>query len=272
MTDIVEKAKDFIGSAGINILYAVLVFLIGLAVIGILNKLVRKWIIKTRIDPMLHVFVLSVVRITLVVLLAVSCAGMIGVDVTSFITALGAAGLAVGLALQDSLTNLAGGVFIIVVKPFTINDYIEVGSVSGSVTQIGLVYTTLATADNRKILIPNADIAKSKIVNYTANPERRLELEFLVGYDADIEKAKRVVYQVVRENPLSRLEPEPIIRCGAHKDSAVVIVCKVWVETKDYWDLNFDLYEQVKAAFDREGIRIPYNQLDVHITEQRKTT
>lgn len=262
---ILKKMNDFVGNAGVNIFYAILILLVGLAVISIINRLFKKWIIRTKVDPMLHIFVFSVVRITLIVLLAISCAGMIGLNVTSFITALGAAGLAVGLALQGSLTNLAGGVFIIVTKPFGIHDYVEAGAESGSVKQIGIVYTTLLTPDNRQILIPNADVAKSKIINYSANPQRRLDLEFSVSYDTDLNKVKQVLEDTVSENPLAQKDPAPFIRCSGFGENAFQIACRVWVLTKDYWDLNFDLYEQVKAAFDKEGISIAYRKLDVNI-------
>ncbi|MCX7615213.1 MAG: mechanosensitive ion channel [Clostridiales bacterium] len=265
---IIKKINKFVGNAGVNILYAAVFFFVGLMLIHVVNKMFRKGILKAKIDPMLHIFVLSVIRITLILLLAISCAGMIGLNVTSFITALGAAGLAVGLALQGSLTNLAGGVFIILTKPFGIHDYVEIGGEPGNVEQIGLAYTTLLTPDNRRVFIPNADVAKAKIINYSANSLRRLDLIFSIGNEEDFENAKRVICDVVEKNVLALKEPKPIIRCSGFSDNTIQIACRVWVSTDHYLDLSFDLYEQVKTAFDREGIRLPRQQLDIRIEKE----
>lgn len=260
-----DKLANFLGTLGTRVLSAVLIFVIGYYLISLVIKFLKKRVGKSKLDPALHMFILSVVRIGLVVLLAVACADTLNIPIASFITALGAAGLALSLALQDSLANLAGGVFILFTRPFSLGDFVEIGNTSGTVKEIGLVHTVLHTLDNKKIMIPNSDISKSKILNYSAEENRRLDLTFSIGYDNDIDRAKQLILDVVTAHPMALSDPAPLVRVCAHAASSIDIACRVWVENKNYWDLNFDLLEQVKKTFDQNGIHIPYPQVDVHM-------
>ncbi len=262
-----SKIEAFFNGMGTKFFWAFLVFVIGWLLIKLVNKLVGKAFSRTKVDPILYTFALTATRIVLYVLLALTCLDMMGVKTTSLLTALGAAGLAVSLALQSSLSNLAGGVVLLVTKPFGKGDYVSIGDTEGTVHQIGLIHTILITFDNKRVYIPNGDISGSRITNFTAEAKRRLDLVFSIGYDDDVEKAKAAILQVLAQNPLALLEPSPLVRVCAHSASSLDIACKVWVATENYWNLNFDLYEEVKAAFDREGIHIPFNQLDLHVVE-----
>ena len=183
---------------------------------------------------------------------------------TSIIAIIGAAGLAVGLALQSSLSNLAGGFIILFSKPFQVGDYVEYGGVSGTVSAISILYTRLLTIDNKAIYIPNGQISNSTLVNYTEEPKRRLDLVFSISYDDDFKKAKKILAEIISSKPTALNEPDPpAIRVTEHAASSINIIVKIWVKSEDYWNLYYDLHEEVKTRFDEEGISIPYNQLDV---------
>jgi len=261
------KIETFFNGMGTKLFWAILVFVIGWLLIKLANKLVCKAFSRTKVDPILYHFALTAIKIVLYVLLALTCLDMLGVKTTSLLTALGAAGLAVSLALQSSLSNLAGGVVLLVTKPFGKGDYVSIGDTEGTVNQIGLIHTILITFDNKRVYIPNGDISGSRITNFTAEAIRRLDLVFSIGYDDDIEQAKAKILQVLAKNPLALQEPEPLVRVCAHGSNSVDIACRVWVSTENYWTLNFDLYEEVKVAFDEAGIHIPFNQLDIHVVE-----
>ncbi len=261
--------EKYIGKTGVKILLAIVFFVIGYLIITAVMKGLRKWIVRTKIDPVLHVFILSVIRIALIVLLALTCVDMIGIKVTALITALGAAGLAVGLSLQDSLKNLAGGIFMMLSKPFSVGDWVEVGAEQGKVESIGLTHTTINSLDNKRIMIPNGDISGARIINHSANPTRMVKVEFGVDYRSDLDKVKAVILEVAQKHPMVLIEPKPLIRCSEYTENALMITCRVWCRTENYWDLYFDLIEQVKEAFDENGITIPYPQLDVHLTPEK---
>ncbi|MBC8570133.1 mechanosensitive ion channel family protein [Zongyangia hominis] len=258
-----NKVVDYLPT----LIYAVIVFIVGYIIVKILMKLIARGLKKSRLDITLHGFIRSILHVTLLTLLLITVASTLGIPVTTFVTILGAAGLAVSLALQDSLKNLAGGMLILFTRPFTIGDYVEVEAqgVSGTVCEIGLVYTRLNTPDNKRIFVPNGQISNAKIINYSAEDHRRLDLTFSIGYDCDLEKAKDILRRVVEENPLALKEPEPVIRVCAHSASSIDIACRVWVDSDKYWDLNFDLYEAVKKEFDKNHIEIPFNQIDLHV-------
>lgn len=245
---------------------AVLLAAIGWFAVKFATNLCGKFLKRTKIDPILHAFILSICRIAMLVLLAISVLDVLGVPTTSLITSLGAVGLAVSLAIKDSISNLAGGVVLLLVKPFALGDYIEMGSVSGTVTEIGLVNTILTTPDNKRIYIPNDIVSKSQITNFSAEPVRRLQNIFSIGYNDDFDQACEVISKVLKKSPLVLTDPAPVVRMFSHSPSSIDIVCRVWVNTQDYFELDFWLKEQVKRAFDEAGIAIPYNQLDVHIT------
>lgn len=259
----VDKLVDFLPT----LVTALIVLAVGYVIIKILMKLIAKGLKKSRLDVTLHGFIQSVLHIVLLILLLITVASTLGIPTATFVTVLGSAGLAISLALQDSLKNVAGGILILFSRPFTLGDYIEVEdqAVSGTVCEIGLVYTRLNTPDNKRIFVPNGQACNATIVNYSAEEKRRLDLIFSVSYDTDLEKAKGILRQIVENNPLALKDPEPMIRVCSHSANSVDIACRVWVESKHYWDLNFDLYEEVKKEFDKNQIEIPFNQVDMHI-------
>lgn len=194
----------------------------------------------------------------------------VGVPMTSLVALIGVLGLAVSLAIQGTLSNLAGGIQVLVSQPFKAGDYVEAGGVSGTVQEVGLAYTKLSTVDNKVISVPNGQISTEKIINYTAADRRRVDLTFNASYGDPIRKVEETIRGVVNAHPLAQFTPEPFVRVSAYRDSSVEYVVRVWCATGDYWPLYHDLLEQVKAAFDREGITMPYGQLDVHVIERKE--
>lgn len=252
-----------------TLFFAVVVLIIGYLLSKVCIKLMSKGLNKTKIDPTAHSFLKSLVRVALYVILIVIVLTILGVPTTSIVAVIGASGLAIGLALQNSLSNLAGGFLILFSKPFEVGDYIKLGDVEGTVQAISILYTRLLTFDNKAIYIPNGQVSDSTLINYNDEKLRRLDLVFSIAYENDFKVAKKLIEQVVKENPLSVLEPQPVVRVCKHNASSIDIICKVWVLTKNYWELNYDLYEDVKTIFDENNISIPYNQLDVLIKENK---
>ena len=244
---------------------AVVFLLVGLFLINKLIDYVANKMEDREIDGSLQSFLKPLIKIGLLIILVISIASMIGVEMTSFIAILAAMSFAVGMAFQGSLANFAGGVLIIILKPFRIGDYIETGSYAGTVKEIQIFYTVLHTPDNRKIIIPNAQVSNNSAVNYSANDIRRIDMKFGVSYNDDIYKVKDILQRIADEHPLVIKEPEPMIVLGEHGDSAIVFYFRVWCNTADYWNIYFDLMEKVKLAFDRANINIPYPQMDVHL-------
>lgn len=255
-------------SVGFTLLEAVIVLVVGLELI----KWFKNWL-KTspklsKLDSSLRSFLVSFSSILLYVLLVITVAMILGVPVTSFITILASCGVAVGLALQGSLSNFAGGIMILLFKPFKVGDYIEASGESGTVEEITVVYTVLLTPDNKKITIPNGTLTNSVIENYSSEDLRRVDLTFNTGYDCDIEKVKGIINDVISAHPLAIKDPEPFVRLSAHGDSALTYTARVWCKNSDYWDVNFDVIEGVKKAFDENNIDIPYQQIDVHVNNK----
>lgn len=248
-----------------KVFLAVIVLLVGLWLIKRVTKLITSKLEKAALDESLRTFLIPLVRVTLQVLLVITIASMLGAEMTSFIAIIGAAGFAIGLALQGSLANFAGGVLILILKPFKVGDFIEAAGFSGTVKEIQVFHTILNTPDNRKIIIPNANLSNSSAVNYSAYDTRRLDLKFGVGYDDDVGKVKEVLQKIANDHPLVMKEPAPMIVLGEHGDSSIVFFFRVWCAAADYWTLYFEFMEQVKLAFDEENINIPYPQMDVHM-------
>ncbi len=248
-----------------TIVAAIIIFIISWFLIKLLIKMLSKGLKRSKIDVTLHAFIKSLVKITLIVLLAISIATMLGLPSTSLVTALGAVGLALSLAVKDGLANLAGGLILLASKPFVVGDYIEADGTGGTVAKIDLIHTLLRTVDNKQIFIPNGKMSNAVVVNYSAAPLRRLDLEFSISYSEDFEKAKAIIAKIIEQHPLALKEPEPMVRLYKHNPSALIIVSRVWVDGTKYWDLYFDMMELVKQKLDEAKISIPYNQLDVHI-------
>ncbi|WP_353894112.1 mechanosensitive ion channel domain-containing protein [Proteinivorax hydrogeniformans] len=260
-----ENILAVILSYGGKLLLAVLFLAIGLTLIKRLSQFIASSIDKSDIDPSLKSFLIPLIKTILHILLLISIASMVGVEMTSFIAFISAIGFAIGLALQGSLSNFAGGVLILALKPFKVGDYIEANGYSGTVKDIQVFYTILTTPDNKKVIIPNANLSNSSAINYSAYDTRRIDFKFGVGYNDDTRKVKQVLHNIALEHPLILKEPEPMIVLGEHGDSSVVFYFRVWCESENYWTLYFELMETVKERFDKEGINIPYPQMDVHI-------
>lgn len=257
---------EFATSWGIKLLAAIIILVAGIKLIGMLTKWIKKSPKLDKVDDSLRSFLGSFSKIALYIVLVITVAMILGVPATSFITILASCGVAIGLALQGSLSNFAGGIMILLFKPFKIGDYIEADGEAGTVKEISVVYTVLLTSDNKRITIPNGTLTNSVIENYSAEKTRRVDLKFSTAYDADIDKVKKVLLEVAESHPKALKDPAPFVRLSEHSDSALTYTVRIWCKSEDYWDVNFDTIENVKAAFDKNGIEIPYPQMDVHIT------
>ena len=249
-------------------LYAVLLFLFCLAVMKTVTTLIDRTMDRLKVEPTVHKFTRSCLKVLLWIATGLVVAGYLEFPVNSLVTVLGVIGGALSLSLQGSLSNLAGGITVMVTRPFAVGDYVEAGGVSGTVSEIGLVYTRLKTIDNKIIFIPNGEISTEKIVNYNKQERRRVDLTFTVSYDADPERVKDLMRQVIGAHPKALFTPEPFVRTTALGESSVSYTLRVWCATEDYWDLYYDLLEQIRAAFDREGVELTYNHLNVHIMKK----
>ncbi|GAB2492084.1 mechanosensitive ion channel [Alkalibacterium psychrotolerans] len=248
------------------VVFAILTLVIGWSVIKGAVRLSGNQIEKSKLDESLKPFLISVVSVALKLMLVITVISILGIPVASFVAILGAAGLAIGLAFQGALSNLAGGVLLLTMRPFKVGDYIEGGGYSGTVKAIQILYTELITPDNRMIYVPNGNLSNAGIVNYSVHDTRRVDFTFGVGYEADNKHVRETLSEVIHAHDLILKDPEPFIRLSAHGDSAVDYVVRVWVKAEDYWTVHFDIMESVKTRFDQEGISIPYPQMDIHMT------
>ena len=239
---------------GPTVLTALVILIVGMIVSKLVLKVMSKGMQRTKVDLTIQGFLLPAVKIVLYVILIVMILSTFGADTTSIVAVIGTAGLAVGLALQSSLSNVAGGIIVLIAKPFKVGDVIETNGVSGTVAQISILYTCLFTDDNKAVYIPNAQVSNAKMVNITRQPTRRLDLSFAIGYTDDFRAAIRAVDSILRDHSLALREPEPIVRLGANTGNAIGIAVQVWVASADYEALQYSLFEQVKVAFDEAGI------------------
>ncbi len=260
-----QKGIDLIWKVVPDLLLAIIVLLIGLWAIKFVVKGLNKIMEKADVDISLRKFLSSLAGIGLKVLLLISVASMVGIATTSFVAILGAAGLAVGLALQGSLANFAGGVLILLFKPFKVGDIIETQGFTAKVEEIQIFNTILKTPDNKTIIIPNGPISNGSIVNFSREPQRRVDFTFGIGYEDDIAKAKSVLNKLLENDPRVLKDPAPFVALSELADSSVNFTVRAWVNSADYWDLYFDLPEKVKLAFDANKLSIPYPQQDVHL-------
>jgi small conductance mechanosensitive channel len=252
----------------INVFAALAIFIIGRIVIGFVVNAIRRGMQRGEVDPTLETFVCNVVRIALLVVVIIAAISQVGIETTSFIAIFGAAGLAVGLALQGSLSNFAAGVLIVLFRPFRIGDFIEGAGVAGTVEQVQILTTTMKTPDNKKIIVPNSQIMDSVITNYSANDTRRVDMVVGVSYSDDLDKVKTVLQEIVSADERVLKEPAHTIAVSELADSSVNFVVRPWVKTADYWAVMWDLTELIKKRFDNEGISIPFPQRDVHIYKE----
>lgn len=262
-----DDVVKFVVSKAPLLLGAVIIVVVGFVLSNLVGKLVVKGMRARGIDPSIHTFIKTIVVLLLKFAVILSALSTMNVDINSFIAAIGAAGITAGLGLQASVSQFASGIQILINHPFKSGDYIDLGTVSGKVHEIKMMYTELITVDNKRVIVPNSHITGSNIINYNSESKRRIDLVFGISYDADIAKAKEVIAQTVRKNELILTEPEPIIAVSAQAASSVNISCLVWCHTDDYWNVFYYMQEAVKLAFDENKIAIPYDQLDVHISK-----
>ncbi|PFG10944.1 MULTISPECIES: mechanosensitive ion channel family protein [unclassified Marinobacter] len=262
-TELVDQAITLVMAYAPKVVLAIITLIVGM---WLINRFVRLLDSKLgKKDPTLNTFLCGLLSAILKILLLISVASMVGIATTSFIAIIGAAGLAIGLALQGSLGNFAGGVLILIFKPFKVGDVIEAQGYLGSVVEISILYTIVNTFDNRRIIIPNGDLSNSSLTNLSAYPTRRCDMSFGIGYGDDIDKAKATIKRLIEEDERSLKDPEPMIVVGGLGDSSVDLTVRVWTKSADLWPFYWDMQERVKKAFDAEGISIPFPQRDMHM-------
>ncbi|MDH3819992.1 MAG: mechanosensitive ion channel [Gammaproteobacteria bacterium] len=253
------------GDLAINVAIAIAIFYVGKLVVGLIVRGMRKVMRRQEVDQTLETFVCNLVRIILMAVVIIAAIGQIGIQTTSFIAIFGAAGLAVGLALQGSLSNFAAGVLIVLFRPYKVGDFVEAAGIAGVVEQVQILTTILKTGDNKQIIVPNGQIMDSIITNYSANDKRRVDMVVGVSYDDDLDKVRSTIEELVAADERILAEPACTIAVSALADSSVNFVVRPWVNTADYWGVMFDLTEAIKKRFDKEGISFPFPQQDVHL-------
>jgi len=261
----IDKIVDFGIEYGPKLLGAILVLVLGLWIIKLITRWVGKSLLKSKIDPSLVPFLKSLTNILLKVMLIISVMGMIGIQMTSFIAVLGAAGLAIGMALSGTLQNFAGGVMILIFKPFKVGDFIEAEGYMGTVISISIFTTILNTPDKKRIIIPNASLANNSLTNYSAEPQRRVDWTFGIAYGDDVENFRKAINKFLDEDERTLKEPERFIGLSELADSSVNFAVRAWVNSADYWDVFFDMNEKVYRHFSDYQLNIPFPQMDVHI-------
>lgn len=260
-----DLAMDFVMTYGPKLLGAIVVLIVGLWVIKWILKLFSSALSRSNVDESLAPFLKSLISALLKVMLGISIMTMLGIEMTSFIAILGAAGLAVGMALSGTLQNFAGGVMILLFKPFKVGDFIEAQGFMGSVKEIQIFVTILTTPDNKTIILPNGPLSNGSMINFSTQDKRRVEWTFGISYEDNLEMAKGIVREILEADDRVMKDEDIFVRLGAMADSSVNITTRVWVASGDYWPLFFDVNELVYEAFNKQGISIPYPQMDVHV-------
>jgi small conductance mechanosensitive channel len=265
MEQVMVKLQEWIALYGLKVIAAVAILIIGRYVAIGIRAVVRRLLQKSHVDEMLISFITSLTYVAMMAFIIIAAIGQLGVQTASFVAVIGAAGLAIGLALQGSLANFAAGVLMIIFKPIKVGDYIEAGGASGTVEEIGIFTTELKTPDNKKVILPNSKITGDNIVNYTAKDQRRVDIVAGVSYNDNLDKVRKVLEQILSQDDRVLKDPAPTITVLELADSSVNFAVRPWVKTEDYWDVFFATQEKIKKRFDAEGISIPFPQQDVHI-------
>ena len=265
LEQVIAKVTELGTVFGVKLLGAIVVFVLGRWIAMFLRNFLEKTMRRTEVDPTLISFSTNLAYVAMFAFVIIAALAQLGIQTTSFIAILGAAGLAIGLALQGSLANFAAGVLMLLFRPFKVDDYIEGGGTAGTVKEIQIFNTILISPDNKTIIVPNAKMTGDKIVNYAQQGTRRVDMTFGIAYDSDIDHAKSILWDILNNDPRILPEPEPMVVVLALADSSVNIACRPWVNAADYWDFYFDMTETVKKRFDAEGITIPFPQRDVHV-------
>lgn len=265
LEELLLSLYKYLAANGINVLYAVIIFVVGRWVAKLISGLVEKAMTKAKIDAILHKFVKNIVYLGLLIFVIIAALERIGVEMTSFAIVVGAAGLAIGLALQGSLSNFAAGVLLVIFRPFKVGELVEISGKLGVVKQIQIFNTVLSSPDNVRIIVPNAQVTGGNILNYTVNGTRRVDLVVGVSYEDDLKKTREVISGVIARDGRVLAEPAPVVAVKELGESSVNFVVRPWVNAADYWDVYFDMIEKIKVALDSADITIPFPQRDVHI-------
>ena len=269
----IQTVTGFFNDLNLQKIITIILLFVGcMVVMKVILRLMDRAFVRLEMEKSLHTFIHAALRVILWLITLCIVLDYIGVPMTSLVAVLGVIGLAVSLAIQGTLSNLAGGIQVLVSKPFKAGDYVEAGGVSGTVKEVGLAYTKLSTVDNKVISVPNGQISAEKIINYTTAEQRRVDLKFNASYDDPPERVIAAIKGVVGAHPKALFTPEPFVRVSAYQDSSIEYTVRVWCATEDYWDLYYDLLEQVKQAFDQAGIEIPYGHLNVHLIQEKQQT
>ncbi len=266
---ILAQIQELLAVYGLKVLAALAILIIGRILAGWVKKLVAKMMGRSEVDPIVIGFVSSIVYVALLAFVVIAALGQLGIQTTSFIAILGAAGLAIGLALQGSLSNFAAGFLLIIFRPFKVGDFIEGAGTSGIVENIQIFTTTMRTGDNKVVIVPNAKLLDDNIVNYSSKETRRVDLTVGVSYDADLGEVKRILNDIAASDDRVLTDPAPQIAVSELADNSVNLVMRLWAKTGDYWGVYFDTTEAVKLRLDEAGIGIPYPQRDVHLYEHK---
>ncbi len=257
-----------LNSYAIPLIKMLAVLIVGFALSSVAYKLIIKFSSKTNFDPSLERFFARSAKIAIIVLTVISALGILGIPTTGLIAGISAVAAAVALALQGSLSNIAGGIFLLMTHPFRTNDFIDIGGSTGTVKDIQLIHTVIVTPDNKEIIMPNGVVVNSTVINYSNSETRRVDLVFSISYDNDARKAEEIILKTALNHELALTDPAPFVRESAHSASSINITARIWCKAENYWTVYFDLIEKVRDAFNENGIAIPYNQLDVHINNK----
>lgn len=265
LKEFIDSIIGFSVDAVIKLAIVFILLPLGLKIAKIVTKKIMNSKGMEKVDKSVKSFLNNLILITLNVTVVITAALVLGIPATSFIALLGTAGVAIGLALQGAFSNFAGGIMILIFRPFKVGHYIESGTLGGTVHDISIFYTVLRTPDNKHITIPNGTLMNASVINYSAEPTRRVDLVFTVHYDSDIEKVKKILLEQASSHEFALKTPEPFARITNYAASSIDFTLRVWCASENYWDLKFDLTESIKREFDQNNIVIPYQQIDVHI-------
>ncbi len=270
MKDFLDRLIDFLTApstlmSALRFIVAIVVILVGCKIVKVFTRKLVNSKSFSHFSKTMRVFLKHVIAVCLYVVVIIIGAIILGVELSGFSAVIASAGITIGLALQGSLSNIAGGVMIVGLKPFEVGNYIEGNGVSGTVTDIGIFYTTLTTPDNKKVVVPNGALSNSTVTNYSAFETRRLDFKFTVAYNSDISLVKKVLYSCAKVDERVLADPSPVVYVTGHGENGLELQLRVWVNGADYWAVNFAIIEQVKLTFDQFGIEIPYHQIDVHM-------
>jgi small conductance mechanosensitive channel len=272
MEEFLQRLPEYLMTYGLRIIAAVVIFLVGRWIARLVSRLVEKLLVKSNVEPTLASFFRKLCFFLILAFVIIAAIDKIGIQTTSLVAVIGAAGLAIGFALQGSLSNFAAGVMILIFKPFKVGDFVEVAGTLGGVEDVGIFNTILNHPDNRRIIVPNSQITADKITNFTAIDKRRVDMVFGISYDDDIRKAKDILTALVGSDPRVLKDPAPLVAVSELGDSSVNLVVRPWTKPADYWGVYFDTLEKGKTELEKAGLSIPFPQRDVHMYQEAQAT